>query len=188
MRLPLGGHLAGLPPVQRAPLTSVEPTCSAPASPGLLPSSRARPLTNARPGSPAWAVTPSRQDPLTGPVEDRQGPDKESACRQQPMGGGRPAFLVPHSGPQEIIGTPTCGGGGEWDSEPGSQPPEAPGVGLRLGTQWASVSVYVAVCVGEGLVCLHSWNQGLTFHVSLLLSLLVPTPVLGPSSRASGPS
>lgn len=23
-------------------------------------------------------------------------------------------------------------GGGEWDSEPGSQPPEAPGVGLRL--------------------------------------------------------
>ena len=79
-------------------------------------------------------------------------------------------------------------GGGEWDSEPGSQPPEAPGVGLRMGTQWASVSVYVAVCVGEGLVCLHSWNQGLTFHVSLLLSLLVPTPVLGPSSRASGPS
>lgn len=53
----------GVTPAQRGPVTSVGPTCPAPASPGLLPGSRPAPVTIARPGSPAQAVAPSRLDP-----------------------------------------------------------------------------------------------------------------------------
>lgn len=65
---------------------------------------------------------------------------------------------------------------------PGPRLPEAPGPGLRLWDRVCQCECVHGVCAGEGLVCLHSWNQGHTVQVRLLFffSLLAPTPVLGP--------
>ena len=68
------------PPRQSLPARPGQASCRAPGPPP------ARPLSITRPRGPSLALTPTRRDPSTGPLEDKQRQDKNSGWSRQLRG------------------------------------------------------------------------------------------------------